>query len=45
MAKCRICGKSGLFVKVNEDGVCRDCEALSLREKYAKNLDAQIANK
>lgn len=45
MAKCRICGKSGLFVKVNEDGVCQDCEALVARQKVRKELEAQIANK
>ena len=25
MAKCVSCGKSGIFVKVNEDGLCTQC--------------------
>ena len=26
MAKCVSCGKSGVFLKVNEQGLCRECE-------------------
>ena len=25
MAKCKLCGKSSLFLKVNLDGICQDC--------------------
>lgn len=45
MAKCRLCGKSGLFLRVNANGVCRDCVALAARQKIRKELEAQIANK
>lgn len=27
MAKCTVCGKRGLFLRVNDDGLCADCEA------------------
>ena len=26
MAKCSICGKHGLFFKVNSDGLCKKCQ-------------------
>lgn len=31
MAKCSRCGKSGLFFKVNNSGMCSDCELIQLR--------------
>ena len=33
MAKCKRCGKKGLFFKVNSDSLCSDCAAIALEEK------------
>lgn len=37
MAKCKKCGKGGLFFKVNKDGLCKKCELAE--------IEAQIAEK
>ncbi|MCM1062340.1 MAG: HIRAN domain-containing protein [Eubacterium sp.] len=29
MAKCKKCGKRGLFLKLNSDGICKNCETLA----------------
>ncbi|HOV13233.1 MAG TPA: GIY-YIG nuclease family protein [Spirochaetota bacterium] len=42
MAKCKKCGKGGIFFKVNSNGICKDCERITnlqmeeetLREKF-----------
>nr|DAG67104.1 MAG TPA: cysteine-rich protein [Caudoviricetes sp.] len=28
MAKCKSCGKHGLFLKLNSGGLCEDCEII-----------------
>ncbi len=33
MAKCERCGRKGLFLKTNEKGICRKCEAAELEEE------------
>ena len=32
MAKCRKCGKKGLFFKVNAEGICNECERIEIQE-------------
>lgn len=36
MAKCNKCGKSGLFLAVNGDGICSKCAAQEKRSKAIK---------
>ena len=36
MAKCNKCGKSGLFLTVNRDGICSKCVAQEKRSKAIK---------
>jgi hypothetical protein len=43
MAKCQKCGRKGLFFKVNSDGLCSDCVALTAIEKEKDSLDVQIS--
>ncbi len=33
MGKCKKCGKKGLFLKLNTDGLCGKCEIMELEEK------------
>lgn len=33
MAKCNKCGRKGLFLKVNTDGICKNCEEIIAFEK------------
>ena len=42
MAKCSKCGRKGLFFKVNENGLCKDCAALDLIAHEKANLETQI---
>ena len=35
MGKCIVCGKKGLFLKVNTQGMCNDC-AEKARIEFAK---------
>ena len=46
MAKCRICGQSGLFLKL-EDGVCANCRSAAKAEEELKRIEAakEIARK
>lgn len=43
MAKCRKCGRKGLFFKVNSDGLCVDCAALAEIEKEKYEMEAWIS--
>lgn len=44
MAKCKVCGRHGLFLRVNEYGLCRRCAAIMQHEnKYLDSLNSQIA--
>lgn len=36
MAKCNVCGKKGLFLRVNSSGRCKECEAQFQEEEYRK---------
>lgn len=42
MAKCLKCGKRGLFLKLNNDGICYDCEATTIKEARAAYLNKKI---
>jgi hypothetical protein len=42
MAKCRHCGKGGLFHKVNENGLCVDCARIEALEIEAQKLQEDI---
>lgn len=42
MAKCKKCGKKGLFLKLNSEGLCKNCETLSQFENQKQALDAEI---
>lgn len=33
MAKCKKCGKGGIFFKVNSNGICKDCERIESNDK------------
>jgi len=49
MAKCAKCGKKGLLVKVNENGLCKDCEIeqarieeqIRLEEERRRQIEAE----
>lgn len=52
MAKCKRCGKKGLFLKVNFNGLCKDCERVTILEnqeiqikKSIENLSAELNDK
>lgn len=45
MAKCSKCGKKGLFLKVDENGICNDCQALAKREKLLAATEKKLADK
>jgi hypothetical protein len=38
--RCKRCNKSGLFLKLNKDGICRKCEEELERKKVSRCLDA-----
>jgi hypothetical protein len=42
MARCRRCGKGGLFHKVNERGLCADCARIEALETEAQKLQEDI---
>lgn len=42
MAKCKKCGKRGLFLKLNSDGICKNCETLSQFEHQKQELNTEI---
>jgi hypothetical protein len=42
MARCKRCGKGGIFHKVNAQGVCIDCSRIINLEIEAKNLNESI---
>lgn len=44
MAKCTRCGRGGIFRKINQDGLCKDCAALVEIEKTRDNLNHQIGD-
>jgi len=43
VAKCNRCLKKGLFLKVNTNGVCKECERIEKLEAETKALEAQYA--
>jgi len=43
MGKCRKCGKSGLFLRLDADMLCKDCAAQKVREKYIDELNQKYA--
>lgn len=45
MAKCKICGKHGLFFKVNSDGVCPDCIRLADIQERERIADIRLSDK
>lgn len=41
MAKCKICGRKGLFLKVNSESICKDCvRNISIKEKANHKLNS-----
>lgn len=42
MAKCKRCGKKGLFLKVNSDGLCKACEIISVAEQEKNRIEIEI---
>jgi hypothetical protein len=42
MARCKRCGKGGLFFKINADGICNDCERIEGLEAEEKQLKSRI---
>ena len=44
MAKCKHCGKGGLFFKVNINNICKDCERIEKLEHEEANLKKEIEN-
>ena len=47
MAKCKKCGKKGLFLTVNSDGLCKDCatkvtKAENNITRTTSNIDAEL---
>lgn len=45
MAKCIKCGKKGLFLKVDANGICNDCQALAVRERKLADIEKRLSNK
>ena len=41
MGKCNVCGKHGLFLKTNHDGLCKACE-LAAYQKQVADLQEKI---
>ena len=41
MGKCNVCGKHGLFLKTNHDGLCKACE-LATYQKQVADLQEKI---
>jgi hypothetical protein len=44
MARCIRCNKSGLFFKVNPNGICKDCERIEKLEQEETTLKNEIEN-
>lgn len=44
MAKCINCGKGGLFIRINEKGLCEKCELFSLKSKVAELSTPEYQN-
>jgi hypothetical protein len=42
VAKCKRCGKSGLFLNVNKKGICTDCERIEKLEAEESRLKSSI---
>lgn len=42
MAKCKDCEKSGFFFKVNSDGLCKECERISMLKAKENKLLSDI---
>jgi uncharacterized Zn finger protein (UPF0148 family) len=42
MAKCKRCGKGGLFFKVNINGICANCERIEKLEAEENHLKSSI---
>ncbi len=44
MSKCKHCGKNGLFMKTNRDGLCQNCAVNVELEEKERNLRGTIAD-
>lgn len=42
MAKCKLCGKKGLFLKLNEQGICPDCLRLAEIKKMEEAAQSNL---
>ena len=45
MERCRWCGKAGIFLSINSDGLCKKCEPLVRREIYSSGKIIQDSEK
>lgn len=43
MAKCSKCGRKDLLFKVNQNGLCSNCAALTLLEEKERELNETIS--
>jgi hypothetical protein len=43
MAKCKNCGKSGLFFKINSNGICKECDRIFRLQEEERQLKENIA--
>lgn len=43
MAKCKRCGKKGFFLRLNQDGICSNCERIVLLEQQEMELQYRIS--
>lgn len=45
MAKCSLCNKRGLFLKLNSDGICSECEQEQQEKERKQKREAYLAQK
>lgn len=43
MAKCNNCGRKGLFLRLSNQGLCAECEALHKRKKETEEIEKRAA--
>lgn len=41
MGKCNVCGKHGLFLKTNHDGLCKACELAAYQKEDSLGIDPE----
>lgn len=43
MARCNLCGKSGLFLKLDKMGYCKECQPIQARRNVVSDLESREA--